>query len=79
VTTIDNGTWASITFYYVEQFGRESTMCALLYVNEGATANNLTKVIIKAVRDLISMSCDDIAMTMMAFGAGKLHITGPFG
>jgi hypothetical protein len=43
VTTIDNGTWASITFYYVEQFGRESTMCVLLHVNEGATANNLTK------------------------------------
>jgi hypothetical protein len=79
VTTIDNGTWASITFYYVEQFGLELTVCALLHVNEGTTANNLTKIIMKAVCDLIGMSRDDIATRMMAFGAGKSHITSPFG
>ena len=54
-------------------------MCALLHVNEGATANNLTKIIMKAVCDLIGMSRDNITKRMMAFGAGKSHIISPFG
>jgi hypothetical protein len=56
----------------------QQCVCSYMF-NKGATANNLTKVIIKAVCDLIGMLRDDIATRMMAFGAGKSHITSPFG
>jgi hypothetical protein len=71
VTTIDNGTWMSVTIYYIDDWGRESMMYALEHVKEGATSNNLTKVIMKAVQALTAMSREEIAKKIIAFGAGE--------
>jgi hypothetical protein len=71
VTTIDNGTWCSVTLYYVDQFSRESMMATVEHIEEGETINNLTKVIMKVVQKVTSMSRDDIARRMLAFGGGK--------
>jgi hypothetical protein len=71
VTTIDNGTWCSVTIYYVNNFARESTMATLEHIEEGATSNTLTKVITKAVEKVTGMPREDIAERMLAFGAGK--------
>lgn len=46
-------------------------MAALEHVEEGATSNNLTKVIMKVVTDLTGMSREDTARRMLSFGAGK--------
>jgi hypothetical protein len=70
VTTIDNGTWISVTLYYVSEFASRSFMVTLEHVEGGASSNNLTRVIIKAVTLLIGMSRSDIASRMVAFGAG---------
>jgi hypothetical protein len=69
VTTIDNGTW--VMLYYAEDYGCKSMMCLLEHLEEGATSNNLTWVITKAVSDLNGMSREDIATRFLAFGAGK--------
>jgi hypothetical protein len=71
VTTIDNETWISVTMYYVSDFARESMNVALEHIDEGATSNNLMKVIMKAIQWLTSMSREEIASKMMAFGVGK--------
>jgi hypothetical protein len=71
VTTIDNGTWMSITIYYVDDWGWELMMCALEHVKEGMTSNNLTKVIMKAVQVLTIMLKEEIAKRMIAFGTGE--------
>ena len=74
MTTIDNGTWCNATIYYMDQFGRESALAALEHVEEGATSNNLTKVIMKGMTDLTSMSQEDTARQMLSFEAGKFHL-----
>jgi hypothetical protein len=71
VTTIDNGTWCSVTVYYMNNFAKESTMATLEHIEEGATSNTLTKVITKAMEKVTGMSREDIAERMLAFGAGK--------
>jgi hypothetical protein len=71
VTTIENSTWVSVTIYYIDDWGRESMMCGLEHVEEGATSNNLTKVIMKAVQALTAMSREEVAKKMIAFGAGE--------
>jgi hypothetical protein len=70
VTTIDNGTWISVTLYYVSEFAHHSFMVTLEHMEEGANSNNLTRAIIKAVTSLTGMSRSDIASRMVAFGAG---------
>jgi hypothetical protein len=72
VTTIDNGSWVSITIYYVSEFSRESFNVKLEHVEEGGSSNNIIKIIMKAVSELTSMSKRDVAQRMLAFGAGKL-------
>jgi hypothetical protein len=72
VTTIDNGSWVSITIYYVSEFSRESFNVKLEHVEEGGSSNNIIKIIMKAVSELTSMSRRDIAQRMLAFGTGKL-------
>jgi hypothetical protein len=71
VTTIDNGTWVSITLHYVVDWGRENFLAKLDHVEDGTTSNNLTKVITKAICDITGMSRIDIASRMLAFGAGE--------
>jgi hypothetical protein len=46
-------------------------VCALEYVKEGATSNNVTKIIIKAIQALITMSREEVAKRMIAFGANE--------
>ena len=71
---IDNSTWYSVTIYCVDQFSKESTMASLEHVEEGATSNNLTMVIMKSVTDLTNMFQEDIARRMLSFGAGRFHL-----
>lgn len=59
----------SVTLYYIEDYGRKSMICALEHMEEGATSNNLARVIMKAVSDLSGMSREDIATRFLAFGA----------
>jgi hypothetical protein len=61
----------SMTLYYVEDYDCKSMMCLLEHLEEGATSNNLARVIMKAVSDLSGMSREDIATRFLAFGAGK--------
>jgi hypothetical protein len=61
----------SVTLYYVEDYGRKFMMCSLEHVEEGATSNNLTRVIMKAVSNLSGLSLEDIATRFLAFGTGK--------
>jgi hypothetical protein len=46
----------------------------IVALEEGATSNNLTKVIMKAVIDLTGMSREDTARQMLSFGAGRFHL-----
>ena len=46
-------------------------MATLEHIEEEATSNTLTKVITKVVEKVTSMSREDIAEQMLAFGAGK--------
>jgi hypothetical protein len=46
-------------------------MATVEHIEEGATSNNLTKGIMKAVQKVTGMSRDDIARRMLAFGGGK--------
>jgi hypothetical protein len=45
VTTVDNGTWISVTLYYVSKFACRNFMVTLEHVEEGASSNNLTRII----------------------------------
>jgi hypothetical protein len=72
VTTIDNGTWVSVILHYAVDWGRENFLVKLDHVEDGATSNNLTKVITKAICNITGMSCIDIVSRMLAFGAGEL-------
>jgi hypothetical protein len=71
VTIVDNGSWISITIYYVEIFSRRSFTTALKHVEEGCGSHNLTKVIMKNITKIVGMSRLDISNRMVAFGAGK--------
>jgi hypothetical protein len=72
VTTIDNGTWVSVTLHYVTDWGRENFLAKLDHVEDGPTSNILTKVITKAICNITGMSRIDIVSRMLAFGAGEL-------
>jgi hypothetical protein len=45
VTTMDNSTWVSIHIYVVKNYECFPMLVALEHVQEGATSNNLTKVV----------------------------------
>jgi hypothetical protein len=72
VTIIDNGSWMSKTIYYVLKLCRESFNVKLEYIEEDGFSNNIVKIIMKVVIELIGMSMRDIAEKMLAFGIGKL-------
>ena len=72
VTTIDNGSWVRITIFYVSEFSHESFNVKLEHVEEGGSSNNIIKIIMKVVTEFTSMSKQDIAQRMLAFGIGKL-------
>ena len=72
VNTIKNGSWVSITIYYVSEFSHESFNVKLEHVEECGSSNHVIKIIMKAVTKLTSMSRRDIAQRMLTFGACKL-------
>jgi hypothetical protein len=74
VTTIDNGTWVSVTIYYIQDFQRCSMMATLEHIEDGATSNNLSKVIMNAVTSLTKLEREEIATRILAFGAGKSQL-----
>jgi hypothetical protein len=52
VTTADNGTWISIYVYVVREFQRYHMLAGLERMDDGASSNNLTKVIIATVQEI---------------------------
>ena len=72
VIFIDNGSWMNKTIYYVLKWSRESFNVKLEYVEENGFSNNIVKIIMKVVIELIGMSMWDIAQRMLAFGTCKL-------
>jgi hypothetical protein len=74
VTTIDNGTWVSVHVHVVVEWERFHILVALEHVDEGATSNNLTKVIMKAVESVSCLSREQIGKKLMAFGAGMVPL-----
>jgi hypothetical protein len=70
VTTADNGTWISIHVYIVQNFERKPMLVALERVEDGATSNNLTKVVMTNVQARSGLNRDDIPKRMVCFGAG---------
>jgi hypothetical protein len=49
VTIVDNGTWVYVHVYVIQDFSRFHMLAALEHVEDEATLNNLTKVIIVTV------------------------------
>jgi hypothetical protein len=71
VTTMDNGTWISIHVYVVKNYERFPMLAALEHVQEGATSNNLTKVVMTNLQALSGFQREDIAARLVCFGAGN--------
>lgn len=69
VTTIDNGTWVSVHMYVMKDFERFHMLAALERV-EGATSNNLTKVIMASVQAVSGLNREEVSTRMVCFGAG---------
>jgi hypothetical protein len=64
VTTIDN----------IQDFQCCSMMATLEHIEDGATSNNLSKVIMNAVTSLTKLEREEIATRILAFGAGKSQL-----
>jgi hypothetical protein len=67
VTTMDNSTWISIHCYVVIGFDRFHMLAVLEHVEEGATLNNLTKVIMANIEAVSGFDRDDIVQRMVCF------------
>jgi hypothetical protein len=74
VTTIDNGTWIYVHLYVVQDFSRFHMLAALEHVEDGATSNNLTKVIMAAVQAVSRLKLEEIAKKMVCFEASNLLV-----
>ena len=61
VTTMDNSTWISIHVYVVKNYERFSMLAALEHVQEEATSNNLTKVVMTNLQVLSGFQQEEIA------------------
>jgi hypothetical protein len=71
VTTMDNGTWVSIHVYVVKDYERLPMLAALEHVQEGATSNNLTKVVMTNLQALSGFDQEERAARLVCFGAGN--------
>jgi hypothetical protein len=71
VTTMDNGMWVSIHVYLVKDYERFPMLAALEHVQEGATSNNLTKVVMTNLQALSGFDREEIAARLVCFGAGN--------
>jgi hypothetical protein len=70
VTTQDNGTWVSVTMYTMRDWERFYMQASLELLDEEATSNNLTRLIVKTVQTVSGLDRQDIAARFVAFGAG---------
>ena len=71
VTTIDNQSWISIHGYVCEGWERLSMLLSLEHVVAGVGSNNLTAVIVNAVKNYGGQDDDDLVGRMASFGVGK--------
>jgi hypothetical protein len=71
ITTMDNGTWVSIHVYVIKGYERFPMLAALEHVQEGATSNNLTKVVMTNLQALSGFDREEIAARLVCFGAGN--------
>jgi hypothetical protein len=69
VTTVDNQSWLSIHAYIVRDFERVPMLLKLERVTDGASAENLTKAILKALADNGSLGTEQIRARLLCFGA----------
>lgn len=69
---IDNGTWVSVTLYYIGDWRRENFLAKLNHVEDDATSNNFMKIITKAIYNISEMSRIDIVSRLLAFKASEL-------
>jgi hypothetical protein len=60
--------------HVVVEWERFHILVALEHVDEGATSNNLTKVIMKAVESVSCLSREQIGKKLMAFGVGMVPL-----
>jgi hypothetical protein len=79
VTTLDTQSWISIHGYVCKNWTRKSMLLSLECVVEGGGADNLTKVIINAIKTSGGVHEAEMATQLASFGAGnqifepKLH------
>jgi hypothetical protein len=79
VTTLDTQSWISIHGYVCENWTRKPMLLSLERVVEGGGADNLTKVIINAIKTFGGVQEAEMATRLASFGAGnqifepKLH------
>jgi hypothetical protein len=78
VTSIDNGSWISIHAYVVQKWSQVLILLTLVHVLEGGTFDNLTKVIIDAVKEKGGLGQDDIPEKLMCFGVGGIQLVSCF-
>jgi hypothetical protein len=68
---MDNGTWVSIHVYVVKKYEHFPMLAALEHVQEGATSNNLTKVVMTNLQALSGFQQEEIAARLVCFRAGN--------
>jgi len=69
VTTVDNGSWLCIHGYIVENYVRVPLLISLQRLVEGATADALTLVIMKALEGAGDLTFQQISKRLTCFGA----------
>jgi len=73
VTTIDTQSWINIHAYVVQDWAKVS----LEQITKGATASNLTKVIMEATTMKGGLRKDEISTKLMLFGVGMYMLSKP--
>ena len=70
VTTLDTQSWISIHGYVCEGWERKPMLLLLERVTDGGGSDNLTKVIVDAVKKYGGVTEADLATCFASFGAG---------
>lgn len=72
VTTLDTQSWISIHGYVCENWTRKPMLLSLEQVVEGGHAENLTKVIVNAIKISGGVQEAELATRLASFGAGTI-------
>ena len=70
VTTLDTQSWISIHGYVCENWSRKSMLLSLERVTGGSGSNNLTTIIVKAMKAFGGVKEVDLAVRLASFNAG---------